>query len=140
MSLAGEDPRGGWQLAALAAGIVLFALVLINLVSLVAVPEEWVVDLYQWTVVLAYALGHVLLLAAFTIGLPSLDPDDDDDIADYDEDNDEGFEDEEAGYEDDPVYDDEFPEEGSVRLGRWAAPRRGCAGSSAPRRPIRSGA
>ena len=75
---AGEDPRAGWQLAALAGGIVLFALVLINVVSLVAVPEDWVIDLYQWTVVLAYALGHVLLLAAFTIGLPSLDPDDDD--------------------------------------------------------------
>ena len=75
---AGEDPRAGWQLAALASGIVLFALVLVNVVALVAVPEDWVIDLYQWTVVLAYALGHVLLLAAFTIGLPSLDPDDDD--------------------------------------------------------------
>jgi len=109
---AGEDPRAGWQLAALASGIVLFALVLINVVSLVPVPEELVIDLYQWTVVLAYALGHVLLLAAFTIGLPSLDPDDDDTYADYDEDNDEGFEAEEAGYEGGPVYDDEFPEEG----------------------------
>ena len=110
---AGEDPRAGWQLAALAAGIVLFALVLINVVSLVAVPEDWVIDLYQWTVVLAYALGHVLLLAAFTIGLPSLDPDDDDSYIGYDEDNDEGFEDEEAGGDEgDPGYDDEFPEEG----------------------------
>ncbi len=109
---AGEDPRTGWQLAALAAGIVLFALVLINVVSLVAVPEDWVIDLYQWTVVLAYALGHVLLLAAFTIGLPSLDPDDDDSYIGYDEDNDEGFEDEEAGYEGGPIYDDEVPRGG----------------------------
>ena len=108
---AGEDPRAGWQLAALAGGIVLFALVLINLVALVAVPADRVIDLYQWTVVLAYALGHVLLLTAFTIGLPSLDPEDDDYIG-YDEDNDEGFEDEEAGFEGGPVYDDEFPEEG----------------------------
>jgi hypothetical protein len=106
---AGEDPRAGWQLAALGSGIVLFALVLLNVVGLFTVPEAWILDLYQWTVVVAYALGHLCLLAAFTIGLPSLDPDDD---ADYDEDNDEGFEDEEAGYEGGPVYDDEFPEEG----------------------------
>ena len=109
---AGEDPRAGWQLAALAGGIVLFALVLVNVVGLVTVPEPWVIDLYQWTVVLAYALGHMFLLAAFAVGLPSLDPDSDDSYIGYDEDNDPGFEDEEAGYEGGPVYDDEFPEEG----------------------------
>jgi hypothetical protein len=106
---AGEDPRGGWQLAAWASGIVLFALVLLNIVGLVTVPEVWILDLYQWTVVFAYAIGHLGLLVAFTVGLPSLDPDD---YTDYDEDNDEGFEAEEAGYEGGPVYDDEFPEEG----------------------------
>ncbi len=109
--VAGEDPRVGWQLAALASGIVLFALVLINVVGLVAAPEEWIIDLYQWTVVFAYALGHLCLLVAFTLGLPSLDPDDED-YTEYDEDNEEGFEDEEGGYEGGPVYDDEFPEEG----------------------------
>lgn len=108
---AGEDPRAGWQLAAVASGIVLFALVLVNIVGLLTVPEAWVIDLYQWTVVFAYALGHLCLLLAFTLGLPSLDPDDED-YSDYDEDNDEGFEAEEAGYEGGPVYDDEFPEEG----------------------------
>jgi hypothetical protein len=106
--MAGEDPRDGWRLVSLAAGIVLFALVLVNIVGLLEVPEPWIVDLYQWTVVLAYALGHLFLLVAFTIGTPSLDPEPDDDYADYDEDNDDGFETEEAGYEGGPVYD-EFP-------------------------------
>jgi hypothetical protein len=110
---AGEDPRAGWQLAALAGGVVVFALAVINVVGLITVPdgEEWIIDLYNWTVVIAYAVGHLCLLAAFTIGLPSLDPEDDD-FSGYDEDNDEGFEEEEAGYEGGPVYDDEFPEEG----------------------------
>ena len=102
---AGEEPTTGWRLAAVAAGIVLFALVLLNVVSLATVPAEWVIDLYQWTVVIAYALGHLLLLIAFTLGLPSLDPSDDD--FEYDE----GFEDEEAGYEGGPIYDDDFAEE-----------------------------
>jgi hypothetical protein len=108
---AGEDPRAGWQLAALGSGVVLFALVLVNVVALVTVPEAWIIDLYQWTVTIAYALGHLCLLVAFTLGLPSLDPDEED-YTEYDEDNDEGFEAEEAGYEGGPVYDDEFPEEG----------------------------
>lgn len=96
--MAGEDPRDGWRLVALAAGIVLFALALVNFVGLLTVPDAWIVELYQWTVVLAYALGHLFLLVAFTIGTPSLDPEEEeDDFADYDEDNDEGFEAEEAG-------------------------------------------
>jgi hypothetical protein len=114
--MAGEDPRDGWRLVSLAAGIVLFALVLVNIVGLLEVPEPWIVDLYQWTVVLAYALGHLFLLVAFTIGTPSLDPEDED-FAGYDEDNDDGFETEEAGYESGPVYDDESPEE-TVRQAR----------------------
>ena len=102
-ALAGEEPSTGWRLAAWGAGIVLFALVLVNLVGLLEVPEAWIIDAYQWTVVVAYALGHLFLLVAFTLGLPSLDPvDDDEDFedededydedADYDEDNDDGFE------------------------------------------------
>ena len=109
---AGEDPRTGWQLAALASGIVLFALVLINVVSLVAVPEDWVIDLYQWTVVhrvrprsRAPAGGLHDRAAVARSGRRRH-------YTGYDEDNDEGFEDEEAGYEGGPVYDDEFPEEG----------------------------
>lgn len=113
--VAGEEPRDGWRLAALAGGIVLFALVLVNIVGLVSVPEPWVLDVYQWTVVLAYALGHLFLLVAFTIGLPSLDADDD--FTGHDEDNDNGFEAEEAGYEGGPVYEDEFPEE-TIRQAR----------------------
>jgi len=56
-------------------------------------------------VAIAYALGHLFLLVAFTIGLPSLDPvdDDDDEFADYDEDNDDGFEEAEDDFEDDPA-------------------------------------
>ena len=100
-ALAGEEPSTGWRLAAWGAGIVLFALVLVNLVGLLEVPEQWVIEAYQWTVVLAYALGHLFLLVAFTLGLPSVDPLDDadydadedyDEDDDYDEDNDDGFE------------------------------------------------
>ena len=102
-ALAGEEPSTGWRLAAWGAGIVLFALALVNVVGLVTVPEAWIVDAYQWTVVIAYALGHLCLLVAFTIGLPSLDPDIDDiddiDDTEYDEDNDDGFEEEESDYE-----------------------------------------
>jgi hypothetical protein len=60
-------------------------------------------------VVIAYALGHVLLLIAFTVGLPSVDPVNEDDFAytGYDEDNDDGFEETEADYEDGPLYHDE---------------------------------
>src|SRR6188472_1498624 len=97
-ALAGEEPSTGWRLAAWGAGIVLFALVLVNLVGLLEVPEAWIIDAYQWTVVVAYAVGHVFVLVAFTLGLPSLDPveDDDEDFEDaedleYDEDNDDGF-------------------------------------------------
>ena len=93
---------------------------LVNIVGVLEVPEPWIVDLYQWTVVLAYALGHLFLLVAFTIGTSSLDPVDDDDFADYDEDNDDGFETEEVDYEGGPVYDDDFPTSRSVRLGRSA--------------------
>ena len=109
-ALAGEEPSTGWRLAAWGAAIVLFALVLVNLVGVITVPEAWVIDLYQWTVVIAYALGHLCLLVGFTVGLPSLDPTDDEDDfddADYDEDNDDGFEETEADYEDGPIYHDE---------------------------------
>jgi hypothetical protein len=108
-ALAGEEPSTGWRLAAWGAGIVLFALVLVNIVGLITVPEAWIVDAYQWTVVIAYALGHLCLLVAFTIGLPSLDPVDDDDTEDpeYDEDNDDGFEAIEEDYETDPIYDED---------------------------------
>ncbi len=107
--LAGEDPSTGWGFAAWGAGIVLFALVLVNLVGLLEVPEAWIIDAYQWTVVITYAVGHLFLLLGFALGLPSLDPVDDDDIeyAEYDEDNDDGFEEAEDDYEDDPDYDAE---------------------------------
>ena len=99
-ALAGEEPSTGWRLAALGGGIILFALVLVNVVGLITVPEAWMIDAYQWIVVIAYALGHLCLLVAFTIGLPSLDPVDDDDLDDteYDEDNDDGFEETEDDY------------------------------------------
>jgi Na+/melibiose symporter-like transporter len=106
---AGEEPGTGWRFAAAGAGIVLFALVLVNLVSLIPAPEAWIIDAYQWIVVIAYALGHLFLLTGFTLGLPSLDPVDEDDLAytGYDEDNDDGFEETEADYEDGPLYHDE---------------------------------
>ncbi len=113
--LAGEDPGRGWRLAALAGGVILFALVLVNLAGVIDVTEQGVIETYGWVVVIAYALGHLFLLGAFAVGLPSLEAFDDEleaDDPELDEDNDEGFEDEEAGYEGGPVYENELPEEG----------------------------
>jgi hypothetical protein len=101
---AGEEPGTGWRLAAAGAGIVLVALVLVNLVGLISVPEAWIIDAYQWIVVIAYALGHLCVLIAFTLGLPSLDPVTDDDLADTGSgEDDDGFAETEDDDEDGPL-------------------------------------
>lgn len=91
---AGEEPRAGWRLAAVAGLVVIFALVLVNLPGVFDLQDQTLVQIYGWIIVIAYSGGHLLLLGAFGVGLPSLDePDEDED----DEDEEDEMDDE-AGY------------------------------------------
>jgi hypothetical protein len=74
---AGEEPAAGWLLALLAAGLVLLALALVNLNAFLDVQDPTIGTLYSYVLSTAYALGHLSLLAAFAVGLPSLDAIDD---------------------------------------------------------------
>jgi hypothetical protein len=68
----------------LGAGLVIVALVLVNVVGLFDTQDQTFVTAYGYAIVLPYALGHLCLLAAFALGLPSLDePDDEDDDGRY---------------------------------------------------------
>lgn len=92
---AGEEPRGGWMLATLAGAVVLVALVLVNLAGVLDIQDTTIVAAYGWLITILYAGGHLVLLAAFAIGLPALEEIDDDD---EDEDDDAG--ENEVEYED----------------------------------------
>lgn len=94
--LGGEDPSVGWLLAALAAAVSIFAIVLVSLPGVLDVQDPTIVQVYGAIIVVVYALGHLGLLAAFALGLPSLDSAEEDD---------------EPGYRGEPVYVNEFPEE-----------------------------
>ena len=103
---AGEDPRNGWGLAMLGAGSVIVALILVNVGGLIKGFDDTVSSVYAFLTLIAYALGHVLVLAGFLVGLPELDDDEDDEDDDEDEDvdddeNDEDEVDDEEGAEDD---------------------------------------
>ena len=89
---ANEDPSGGWRLGALGAALIVAALVLVNLNGLLDIADQTLVTVYAYAIVLPYVLGHVILLAAFALGLPSLD-DPDDEGHEPDESYDEGYED-----------------------------------------------
>ena len=71
---AGEGPSSGWLLGVLAAGLVLFALALVNLSGLLDVQDDTFVTIYGYVVAASYAVGHLCLLLAFAVGLPELDP------------------------------------------------------------------
>lgn len=84
---AGEEPPSGWLLGVLAAGLVLFALALVNANGLIDVQDDPFVTIYGYVVAAAYALGHVCLLLAFAVGLPELEQvedevDDESDVSD----------------------------------------------------------
>ena len=81
----------------------------INVVSSGRGPGGWVIDPYQWTVVLAYALGHLLLLVGFHRSGCRHSTRSTMTRTGYDEDNDEGFETRRPTTEDDPAYDDDSP-------------------------------
>jgi hypothetical protein len=78
---AGEGPSSGWLLGVLAAGLVLFALALVNLNGLLEVQDDTFVTIYGYVVAASYAIGHLCLLLAFAVGLPELDLLEDDEEA-----------------------------------------------------------
>ncbi len=70
-----ERPRLGWGLAAVAAGLVIVALAMVNLGGVISLADPTVNSVYGYAIVLAYGLGHIALFVAFAIGLPALGDD-----------------------------------------------------------------
>jgi hypothetical protein len=108
--LAGEEPRRGWLLGALAGGLVVLALVLVNLNGVIDIPDQTLATAYGYVIVLAYSLGHASLLGAFALGLPSLDEFDDEEDDEDDYDDEEEFEHDhgdEFDDEDEDMFEDE---------------------------------
>lgn len=87
--LASEEPGVGWGLAALGGGLIVIALALINIAGVVPIADQTIAEIFGWVIYSLYALGHLALLWAFAIGLPS--PDDGDDFDDDEFDNDDEF-------------------------------------------------
>lgn len=90
---AGEDPSRGWRLAAVAAWLVVGALAIAMVSGLI--PDWFTVIKYTFAIM--FAAGYLGVLAAFFVGLPSLDepededePDDEDDAPDDEGDDAEG--------------------------------------------------
>ena len=107
--LEGEEPRAGWGLASVATWLVLLTLAIVNLTGLIQVADDIFGTLLGYAIVFAYAGGHLLLLLAFLVGLPTIEVDettDDDDDEDEDGDvfEDDDFEDED--FEDDDADED----------------------------------
>ncbi len=71
---AGEDPVVGWRLGAMASVVIVLTLALINLGGIVPIDPSGFVEVYGWVVLAGYALGNVVLLSSFLLGLPSVDP------------------------------------------------------------------
>ena len=76
---AGEDPPAGWRLATLGGGGVLAALVMVNLGGLFEITDQALDSVYGYVAIVLYALGLLVLLAAFVVGLPDLGGTEDDD-------------------------------------------------------------
>jgi cytochrome c biogenesis factor len=69
---AGEDPPAGWRLATLGGTAVLVALLMVNIGGLFEITDQTLDTAYGYVTIVFYALGLVLLLAAFVVGLPTL--------------------------------------------------------------------
>ena len=69
-----EAPLAGWWLAVLAAGLVLLALAMLNVRNLIDVTDATVDEVYGYIEATAYAAGNLCLLVAVAIGLPVIDP------------------------------------------------------------------
>src|SRR4051812_8268713 len=108
--LEGEEPRSGWALASIGTWLVLLTLLIVNLTGVIEVPEGTVGTGLGYVIVSAYAVGHLLLLFAFLVGLPMIEvagtADDADDA------DDDGLEDDEGDEDDEDVFgDDDFEDE-----------------------------
>ena len=78
-AMAGEEPHGGWILATIGAATVTVALVLVNLNNVLELPSEDFATWLGYVIVVGYAVGNLVLLAAFAIGLPVIPGSADDD-------------------------------------------------------------
>jgi len=67
----GEGPLRGWRLAALGAGVVLLGLAVSGVIATVGVFTTPLPDELSIGILAAFALGYVLLLAAFLAGVPA---------------------------------------------------------------------
>jgi hypothetical protein len=70
----GESPRVGWGLGTLGSALVVAGLLLFNLNGVIPSQGGNFDTAYAYATVIAYAIGHLSLLAAFLVGLPALDP------------------------------------------------------------------
>jgi hypothetical protein len=82
-AMAGEEPSAGWILAAIGAAMVTVALVLVNLNNVLDFPSQDAATWFGYVTVVAYAVGNVVLLAAFAIGLPVIPGPGDDGVEDF---------------------------------------------------------
>ena len=76
---AGEDPNRGWRLAAVGGWMVVGALAIAAASDLILDPriQDWFTAI-QYSITILFAAGHLGLLVAFFVGLPSLDEVEDD--------------------------------------------------------------
>ena len=83
---AGEDPNRGWRLAAVGGWMVVGALAIATASGLILDPriQDWFTAI-QYSITILFAAGHLGLLVAFFVGLPSLDEVEDDADAAADE-------------------------------------------------------
>lgn len=71
---AGESPLAGWWLAVLGTALVLLALAMLNVRNLIDVTDATVDEAYGYIEATTYAAGSVCLLVAVAVGLPAIDP------------------------------------------------------------------
>jgi hypothetical protein len=104
-----EQPVTGWLLAAVGTGLVLLGIAVVNVASLVQIATEPLLTIYSYAVSAAFAVGHLCLLGAFLVGLPSLDDADASEAADDEDDDDEEDVDDDDDDDDDPLDEDGWP-------------------------------
>lgn len=73
--LAGEDPRFGWMLVSLGGALVLAAIALASIGTALGFQDATWSPVVRALTLGGYSFGHLFLLLAFVVGLPSLDED-----------------------------------------------------------------
>jgi hypothetical protein len=71
--LAGETPRIAWQLGALAYAVQIGGLLINSLALLAGGALQSFFELYQWSILVTFAVGAVALVAAVALGLPPVE-------------------------------------------------------------------